>query len=55
MILHLPMFRIIIPANVSVIIQYFIQLVMFDILPAEYTIMKITEFDEEAESNYLYD
>ena len=55
MILHLPMLRIIIPANVSAFFQIILPVVQFDLLDPEWTTELIMEFDEEPEEDFLED
>lgn len=49
MILHLPIFRIIIPSNVSQVFSVIIPIAMFDVLDPEWTTQLIFEFDEEGQ------
>jgi hypothetical protein len=46
MVLHLPMLRIIMPANSLLLISVIIEVAMFDILPAEYTTDLMFEYSE---------
>jgi len=44
-IIHLPLLRIIIPNNVSLVFSIIIPIVMFDILDSEYSSELLLEFD----------
>jgi hypothetical protein len=52
MIIHMPMLRIIIPANVIVFYEIIIPIIMFDILEADYSTKYILNFDEDSKSSY---
>ena len=46
-ILHLPILKIIVPPNVSMVFGYMIKVVMFDIFDAEWTTELVLDFDHE--------
>jgi hypothetical protein len=48
LVLHLPMFSIIIPANVAMIFEYILAVVMFDILDPSYTTELVFNFDSDS-------
>lgn len=45
--LHIPIFKVILPANLMLIISYVLEVAMFDILPANYTTDLLFKYDEE--------
>ena len=45
MILHLPLLRIIVPSNVSMIIELIIPVAMFDVIDPEYSTKWVLDFD----------
>ena len=45
--LHIPIFKIVLPANLMINISSTIEIAMFDILPAEITTDYILRYDEE--------
>ena len=48
-IIHLPLFNIIIPGNVSKVFKILIPIVTFDLLDSEFTTEKTLEFDEASQ------
>ena len=46
-VLHLPLLKVIFPANVIMIFTYIISVAMFDILDSDWTIKLLFTFDEE--------
>jgi hypothetical protein len=57
MIIHLPMLRIIVPANVSMFFSIIIPVVMFDIIAPEYSTELVLDFeeDDQVEFNQMAD
>ena len=49
LVIHLPMFRIIIPGNVITVFEMIIPIYTFDILDPSYTTELLFEFDEHAD------
>ena len=47
LILHLPMLRIVFPANVSSLFSAIVPIAMLDVLDSEYTTELVFEFDDE--------
>lgn len=45
-IIHLPLIRTILPANVSVLFQTLVPIVMFDFIPSEWSTEYILNFEE---------
>lgn len=45
-IIHLPMLKILVPANVSLFFQLVIPIVTFDVIPPEWSTEYIMEFEE---------
>ena len=48
-IIHLPLFNIIIPGNVSKVFKILIPIVKFDLLDSEITTAKVLEFDNASQ------
>jgi hypothetical protein len=48
-ILHLPILKVLVPSNVSMVFGFIIPVVMFDILDPSWTTEKVLKFDEEAQ------
>jgi len=46
MVLHIPIFRVILPANTSMVFSYIISVAMFDFLEADWTTKLVLQFDE---------
>lgn len=46
-VLHLPILKIIVPANVSMVYSYMIPVVMFDIFDTEWTTEVVLDFDDD--------
>ena len=55
MILHLAMYKILLPGNVTMVFSIIIPIVMFDILDSEYTSELLFTFDTEAEDEAAKD
>lgn len=45
-IIHLPMLKILVPANVSLFFQLVVPIVTFDVIPPEWSTEYIMEFEE---------
>ena len=54
MVLHLPMLRIIMPANSLILISVMIEVAMFDILPSDYTTDLIFEYAEKEDDQKIF-
>jgi hypothetical protein len=50
LVLHLPMFSIIMPANVAMIFEYILAVVLFDILDPSYTTELVLDFDMDSQN-----
>ena len=46
-VLHLPIIKVTVPANVSMIYSYMIPIVMFDIFDTDWTTEVVFEFDDD--------
>lgn len=46
-VLHLPIIKVIVPANVSMVFSYMIPVVMFDIFDTEWTTELVFNFDDD--------
>ena len=50
--MHLPLLRVLIPANVCVFFRTIIPIVMFDLIPPEYSTEYVLEFEEFPEKKF---
>lgn len=46
-VIHLPILKVIVPANVSMVFSYIIPVVMFDILEPDWTTELVLDFDDD--------
>ena len=54
-VLHLPLYRILFPANVCSLYEMILPFVMFEILEPDNSSMLILEFDEKNNKQEIYD